>query len=117
LSSITINGKIVTTGDTVQITGNQVFVDGKLVVDGIATFPVVLNIEGAVNHIIADGSVKIKGHVNGSVDAGGSVYCGNVGSTVTAGGSVTCKHIEGSVDAGGSVTYVSKYAELGNLDV
>lgn len=89
---------------SVNITQNEVWINGKKVSDIQGTNVEVHihgNVEGDVN---AHGSVKVQGDVGGNIDAGGSVQCRDVGKSVDAGGSVQSSKVGGNIDAGGSVS-------------
>lgn len=105
-NNIIINGvRIQANGKNIRVQNNSVYVDGKLVEEGL-TGTVEIRFEGDLASLKTDGSAKINGNVEGYVDTGGSCKCGDVGGYVDAGGSVTCGKVDGDVHAGGSIKMV-----------
>lgn len=100
--AIFINGKNYS-GSNIQITNNQVIIDGKVQQDGVNGVVEVRITEGSPVNVTSKMSVYC-GDVKGDVDAGMSVECGSVGGDVDAGMSVTCGDVAGDVDAGMGVT-------------
>lgn len=104
MNTIIINGvKIQTDGKSISIQGDKVFVDGKVVKDGLSGI-VKVEFKGDLASLQSDSSVVVHGNVQGDVDAGGSIECGDVGGSVDAGGSVRSSKVGGNIDAGGSVS-------------
>lgn len=89
-------------GKNIMVNGDKVFVDGKLVEEGLSG-NVTISFEGDLASLTTNCSAIVHGNVMGDVDAGGSVTCGDVEGSVDAGGSVKCSHVGGDIDAGGSV--------------
>lgn len=89
-------------GSSIQINGNQIIVDGKVVEDK-ASGIVKLEVQGDLASLTCDASVEVTGNVAGNVDAGNSVHCGHVQGNVDAGNSVHCGNVGGGVDAGNSI--------------
>ena len=104
MGTIIINGKTIKAeGKNVTIRNDKVYVDGKLVEEGLSGI-VEVKWEGPMASLTADGNVTC-GEVLGNVSAGGSVQCADVDGYVNAGGSVSCGTVGGSINAGGSVRH------------
>jgi len=104
MNIININGKsIKVTGSNISVIGDKVYVNGKLVEEGLSG-NVEISFKGDLANLNVDGSATVDGNVLGYVDAGGSVRCENVNGSVDAGGSVYCGNVGGDVDAGGSIS-------------
>lgn len=103
---ININGKSISVqGNNISIVNNKVYVDGKLVEEGL-TGDVKITFEGELANLDSSASVTVNGNVKGDIDASGSVTVyGDVGGDVDASGSVTCGNVGGDVDASGSVSF------------
>lgn len=99
-----INGKSISvTGNNISVINDKVYVDGKLVEEGLVGH-VTVEFKGDLANLKVGGAANVIGNVQGYIDTGGSVsITGNVGGDVDAGGSVTCGDVKGDVDAGGSV--------------
>lgn len=103
MNQIIINGKSISVrGNNISVVNGKVFVDGKLVEEGLSG-DVNISFTGELANLKTSGSATINGIVKGNVDAGGSVKCGDVFKNVDAGGSVQCGNVGGDVDAGGSI--------------
>lgn len=103
-NQIVVNGKSISVqGNNISVINNKVYVDGKLVEEGLVG-KVEISFVGDLANLETDGSATVKGNVHGDVDAGGSVDCGDVKGSVDAGGSIGCGTVGGDVDAGGSVS-------------
>ena len=103
-NTVVINGKpISVAGNNISVINDKVYVDGKLVEEGLVGH-VTVEFKGDLANLEVGGAVNVIGNVQGYIDAGGSVsISGNVSGNVDAAGSVTCSDIKGDVDAGGSV--------------
>lgn len=104
MNNIIVNGKSIRVlGENISIINNQVYVDDKLIEEGLEG-NVHITFEGDLASLVADGSVTVNGSVRGNVDTNGSVNCGDVEGMVSAGGSVNCEVVEGAVSAGGNIS-------------
>lgn len=104
MSIVMINGKKMSiSGNNIRISKNKIYVDGKLVVDEVATEPVKLIVEGDLFKVESEGSVEVTGDVKGDIKANGSVCCNNVSGNLTAMGSVHCGNVGGNATAMGSM--------------
>lgn len=104
MNIININGRSISvSGNGITINNGKVYVDGKLVEEGLSG-QVEVSFTGDLASLKVDGSATVNGNVQGRLDAGGSVNCKDVGKSVDAGGSVNCGTVGGNVDAGGSVS-------------
>ncbi|MCY7865940.1 hypothetical protein P8918_13055 [Bacillus spizizenii] len=103
MNTVIINGKSISvSGNNIDVINDKVYVDGKLVEEGLSG-QVDIAFEGDLANLRTGGSATINGDVKGDIDAGGSVNCGNVNGMVDSGGSVNCGNVGGDVDAGGSI--------------
>ncbi|MCK9311820.1 MAG: hypothetical protein M0P26_06045 [Bacteroidales bacterium] len=104
MSIIIINGKRMSvSGSNISISNNKVCVDGKLVIDEVATEPVKLIVEGDLFKVKSEGPVEVTGDVKGDISAAGSVHCNDVSGNLTAMGSVHCGNVGGNATAMGSM--------------
>ena len=103
MAIVTING-IQYKGNNISIKNDRIVIDGVEVGSSLPAVSELRIVEGQVNKLETDHSVKATDCYIGEVDAGGSVTCDDVGGSVNAGGSVTANDIKGSANAGGSVT-------------
>lgn len=101
MAKVTING-VTYEGSNIRVNGNTVLIDGQSIGSNFTTPLEVHIVEGVLNELHADGSVRCN-NVAGSVRAGGSVSCDRVDGNVSAGGSVSCDDVGGDIVAGGSV--------------
>ena len=105
MSTVVIGNRVIqTSGGSVSIINNRVYVDGVEISDGETKSPVKLIIEGDAMKVSTEGEVEVHGNVLGELEAGGNVTCGDTGATVKAGGNVTCGNVTGDVKASGNVT-------------
>jgi hypothetical protein len=111
-NKVTINGKTIQVPNgNVSIINNKVFVNGKEIDTSDTDLKsncgtINISVEGNVDKIDCNGSVKVKGNVSKGIDCGGSVeITGDVDGLIDCGGSVkiTGSH-KGDIDAGGSVS-------------
>ena len=118
--SVIINGKSYK-GNNLSISGNKVYIDGKLVTDEDTESSEKIQItieEGAqIETFEIDGDAEINGNVSGNVNAGtincndikgnasagGSIRCDDIGGNASSGGSIRCDDIGGNANAGGSI--------------
>ena len=111
-NKVTINGKTIEVPNgNVSIIGDKIFVNGEEVNTygtDLKNSCDVINviIDGNVEQIKCNGSVKVKGDVLKGIDCGGSVdITGDVSGNIDCGGSVKINgEHKGSIDAGGSVS-------------
>jgi len=100
---LTINGKTYT-GNSIRISGNEVWIDGRKAdsqpepINGVLT----VNINRSIESLYTDFNVNMTGSV-GNVDSSGNVNCGNVAGNVKSQGNVICGNVSGNVLAGGNV--------------
>jgi len=102
---ININGKTINIpeGRNIQITRDSIIVDGKNV-ESYEVTKIEITINGDVERLDCNGSVKVSGNVLGNIDCNGSVaVSGDVSGSINCNGSCTCGKVMGSIDAGGSV--------------
>jgi hypothetical protein len=105
MSTVVIDGRVIkTSGRSVSIVGNRVYIDDVQISDGEVKEPVKLIIEGDAMNVSTEGEVEVHGSVLGTIEAGGGVKCGHVGESIKAGGSIKCGNVGGDVKANGSVT-------------
>lgn len=101
MAEVIING-VVYKGEKIEVSGNEVYIDGASIGKDFSSPLQVWIAKGVVQEVKADGSVHC-GEVLGDVMAGGSVKCGDVKGDVQAGGSITANSVGGSMMAGGSI--------------
>ena len=104
MNTIIINGtKIQTSGKSISVNDNSIYVDGNLIVDNLKG-TVDIKFEGDLASLKCQGSATIYGNIKGNVDIGGSLNCKDIIGNVDAGGSIKCGNVSGDIDAGGSVS-------------
>jgi hypothetical protein len=112
--SISINGR------TIEIRGNNLYVNGRLYVpsDGPApeippTPSITLDRDGQINgdihgdlvvHATGPVTLVVKGNIDGSVQCDGNVTCESVGGSATAGNDIQTDRVGGSANAGHDIT-------------
>jgi hypothetical protein len=105
MGSVKVNGQTFE-GDNISISGNKVYIDGKLVNEGDSSDKSGIKIivqSGTFNKIQSDESLNISGKVIGNIKALGSVNCDDVQGHITSRGSVNCDDVYGDISAKGSV--------------
>lgn len=98
MSTIIINGRVITGGQNVNIVGNRVFVDGRDVTPDSKDIRIEVN--GNLESLSADScsSINVSGTVGNVSTQAGNVKCGNVfGSVKTMAGDVHCGTVGGDV--------------------
>lgn len=108
MKRITVNGTTIScSGSNIVISNGKVIVDGNVIQTNIGSNAQV-NIDGDVEKIECDGSVKVHGS-SGNIDCGGSCTVdGNVNGSINCGGSAHCRDVSGDINAGGSVRCTRK---------
>lgn len=102
-STIIVNGKVFeTSGKNITITNNRVVVDGQVLSDEIKN-NIEITINGNVENLTSEGSVKVNGNVSGLIQSGGSVKCKDVRGNINSSGSIKCNDVIGNITSFGSV--------------
>lgn len=104
-NTITINGKSISVqGNNILVINNKVYVDEKLVEEGLLG-EVKISFEGDLANLDTNSSVIVNGNVSGDINSNGSVTVnGDVKGDIDCNGSVSCGSVQGSIDAMGSVS-------------
>lgn len=98
LNTVIINGKTITAGRNITISGNRVIVDGKDVTPDAKDIRIEVN--GSVESLSVDAcnTINVTGGVGDLSTQSGDVKCGDVsGSVQTMSGDVRCGAVKGNV--------------------
>lgn len=98
MNTVIINGKTITAGRNITISGNRVLVDGKDVTPDAKEIRI--EVKGNIDSLSVDAcnSINVIGSVGDISTQSGDVKCGDVsGSVQTMSGDVNCGAIRGSV--------------------
>lgn len=98
MNTVIINGKTITAGRNITVSGNRVFVDGKDMTPDAKDIRIEVN--GNLESLSADAchTINVAGSVGDVATQSGDVKCGDVsGSVNTMSGDVRCGAVSGNV--------------------